>query len=359
MLYEFISQNHAWLLDRGAQLRKDRGQVPIDHELDKGFALFLDQLIASLQQEESEGAYSSGAISGPVSGAPSQSEVGMAAFSLGSEVYALGLPIDQLVHSYGDMCQAIVELAEIKDLRLEIGEYRLLNHCLDNAIASAVSEYEFHHHRMQAAQSRQGEMQSRAATGERIRKHLGTATTAIAALKLRELTLGGMTGKILERSLLHLNEIVSEMGEENNANQVADTALHLVPLTTFLTGIVAAVAPCASVLKRSVTLAPVNPALALQGPLDLLAAALIGLLQACLERTIEDDEIALHGYARGSSILIDIIFPVHGAKLQEGDASLLLARRLLLEHQATLTVRDSVHAPYTLAIALPRHQTPT
>lgn len=359
MLYEFISQNHAWLLERGKQLREARGQVPVDHELGRGFSLFLDQLIASLRQEESEGAYSSGAISGPTSGAPSQSEVGMAAFSLGSEVYALGVPIDQLVHSYGDMCQAIVELSEQMNLRLEIAEYHLLNQCLDNAIATAVTEYEFHQNRQLASHSRRAEMAHKAEVSERLRNHLGTATTAIAALKLRELTLGGVTGRILERSLMHLNEIVNGLENEEIAHQAATEALHLVQLATFLTGVVSAVMPCTSILKRRLTLAPVPATLALQAPLEMLAAVLIGLLQACLERTVEDDEINLHGYARGSSILIDIVFPLHGEKLKEGDPSLILARQLLLEHKATLTVRDNVHDPYTICISLPRHQMPT
>lgn len=52
-----------------------------------------------------------------------------------------GYSIDQVVHDYGDLGQAVTELAVAKSASITNAEFRTLNACLDNAIARAVSEY--------------------------------------------------------------------------------------------------------------------------------------------------------------------------------------------------------------------------
>ena len=51
---------------------------------------------------------------------------------------ALGYTADQVVHDYGDLCQAITDLAFERDAPFAVDEFRTLNRCLDNAIADAV-----------------------------------------------------------------------------------------------------------------------------------------------------------------------------------------------------------------------------
>lgn len=48
---------------------------------------------------------------------------------------------DQVVHDYGDLCQAVTDLAFERDAPFSIDEYRTLNRCLDNTIADAVTEF--------------------------------------------------------------------------------------------------------------------------------------------------------------------------------------------------------------------------
>ena len=50
--------------------------------------------------------------------------------------------LDEVVHEYGDVCQAITELAGERDQDISVGEFRIFNRCLDNAIADAVTSFE-------------------------------------------------------------------------------------------------------------------------------------------------------------------------------------------------------------------------
>ena len=61
----------------------------------------------------------------------------------GRELSQQGFTVDQVVHDYGDLCQAITDLAFERSAPIEIDEFRTLNRCLDNGIADAVTEYAF------------------------------------------------------------------------------------------------------------------------------------------------------------------------------------------------------------------------
>jgi hypothetical protein len=49
--------------------------------------------------------------------------------------------VSQVVHDYGDICQAITELALDQKAPITVKEFHTLNRCLDAAIAEAVTEH--------------------------------------------------------------------------------------------------------------------------------------------------------------------------------------------------------------------------
>ena len=49
--------------------------------------------------------------------------------------------MSQVVHDYGDVFQAITELAVETRAPISTEDFRALNRCLDDAIAGAVTEY--------------------------------------------------------------------------------------------------------------------------------------------------------------------------------------------------------------------------
>src|SRR5678815_2051840 len=112
-------------------------------DLDHGIPRFLDQLIKTLQIEQTSEPMQSRSISGPSGGGPAASEIALTAALHGRELSEHGFTVDQVVHDYGDLCQAITDLAAERGVTIEIDEFRTLNRCLDNGIADAVTEYVF------------------------------------------------------------------------------------------------------------------------------------------------------------------------------------------------------------------------
>ena len=79
--------------------------------LQHGVPLFLNQIIKTLQIEQTADPMQSRSVSGPSGGGPSRSEVRATATLHGRELLKSGYTVDQVVHDYGDLCQAIMDLA--------------------------------------------------------------------------------------------------------------------------------------------------------------------------------------------------------------------------------------------------------
>ncbi|WP_436196511.1 hypothetical protein [Paraburkholderia hospita] len=114
--------------------------------------MFLEQLIRTLRVEQTSEPMDSRKISGPSGGGASLSEIGESAAQHGRQLLELGFTVDQVVHDYGDLCQAITDLAFERDAPFQIDEFRTLNRCLDNAIADAVTEFSYQRDSVVASQ---------------------------------------------------------------------------------------------------------------------------------------------------------------------------------------------------------------
>ncbi len=135
----FLANNREEVVSRcksKVALRPQRSAT--EKQLANGIPLFLDQLIKTLEAEDADKPAESIRISGPSGGdSIDLSEMGVGAAAHGKELLKLGYTVDQVVHDYGDLCQAITDLAFERDAPFAIGEFRTLNRCLDNAIADA------------------------------------------------------------------------------------------------------------------------------------------------------------------------------------------------------------------------------
>src|SRR5687768_4648611 len=125
MLHEFIA------LNRDESSRRCRAKVaarsmppPTPAEIDHGVPVFLDQLQSALRF-----------------GLSMKSEIGVTALRHGHDLLLQGFTVSQVVHDYGDICQAITELAVETDAPISTEDFRTLNRCLDDAIAGAVTIY--------------------------------------------------------------------------------------------------------------------------------------------------------------------------------------------------------------------------
>ena len=138
MLTEFLTSNRDELISRCRQKVVNRfapsGAPPAS---EFGAPQLLTQIAEMLRREqhtESREVESS-------QPAPAPTEIGRAAALHGTELARLGYSIDQVVHDYGDVCQAVTELAADQQAPISVDEFRTFNRCLDNAIADAATSF--------------------------------------------------------------------------------------------------------------------------------------------------------------------------------------------------------------------------
>ena len=145
MLYQFLENNADDLVVRCIEkVAKRPKRRATERQLRNGVPMFLDQLTRTLQAEQTGGPAAGVAISGASGGdGATLSEMGISAAAHGTALLELGYTVDQVVHDYGDLCQAITDLAVERDAPFSVDEFRTLNRCLDNASADAVTEFNF------------------------------------------------------------------------------------------------------------------------------------------------------------------------------------------------------------------------
>ncbi len=217
MLHSFLSQNRTELVDRckaKVLLRLARGKpAPV---LQHGIPRFLDQLIETLRIEQTPApAAASERISGVSGGANSEATpMGAAAILHGRQLLAEGYTVHDVVHDYGDLCQAVTELADERALHIAVDEFHTLNRCLDNAIADAVRAYTDGQEGVAAgeadvAHARHGRFL------RDLRSQLHTANIAFSILRTGQVSACGATGKVLESSLAELEKLVEHRAAED------------------------------------------------------------------------------------------------------------------------------------------------
>ena len=144
-MHTFLTNNREELIARcKLKVAQRPKRAATEKQLANGIPLFIDQLTRTLEAEKANEGAESIRISGRSGGdSVALSEIGVSAKTHGGELLKLGYSVDQVVHDYGDLCQAITDLAFERDAPFAIGEFRTLNWCLDNAIADAVTEFSF------------------------------------------------------------------------------------------------------------------------------------------------------------------------------------------------------------------------
>src|SRR6202051_207328 len=220
MMHEFLSNNRDDLIERcriKVAHRPARGAT--DDQLQNGVPLFLDQLIQTLRVEQTADPMDSRRISGPASCEVSFSVIGSSAAQHGRQLLELGFSVDQVVHDYGDLCQAITDLAYERDAPFEVDEFRTLNRCLDNALADAVTEFSYQRDHAAADKQALAANEQAGFFAHELRNFLQTATLAFGAAKAGNLSLSGATGSMLERSLTALADLI-----DNSLAEVRATA---------------------------------------------------------------------------------------------------------------------------------------
>ena len=200
MLHDFLNANRDELVRRCAAKVGLRDSPAASSpgprtEPRRGVPLFLDQLGEALHRRHASGAFPTAAAS---------LESNRTATLHGEQMQEEGYTVEQVVHDYGDVCQAITELAREKGAPVSVDEFQILNRLLDNAIADAVASYE-NNRDLQGA----FDLHQRLGTlAEEQRRQLDIALKALDALKVGNLGVKGATGALLEDSLVRLRDLI-------------------------------------------------------------------------------------------------------------------------------------------------------
>jgi len=366
VLHEFLTANRAELIERCVvKVAQRPAPEPVDDELEHGIPSFLDQLIKTLRLE---GAADSGG-SLEVSGSPGgtlPSEIGTTAAHHGRELLAHGFTVEQVVHDYGDLCQAITDLAFERALPLQIDEFRTLNRCLDNAIAHAVSEFAGERDRLAGERGERALDERLALLGRELRTHVSTASVALAALKSGNFGLTGATGAALDRSLIALRQLIDRSLADVRVAAGMPQRRELISLPEFIGELQASASLEARSRGCRLVVAAAGLGLAIEGDRDMLAAALGTLLHNAFRFTQQGTKVSLGAHCREDRVLIEVADRCGG--LSEGKAETLfpymqstsdtsglaVCRRAVEANEGFLHVRDLPGKGCVFTIDLPR-----
>ena len=376
-MHEFLSANRKELIDRCREkVAKRAAPEATEEELDHGIAHFLNQLIATLKVEQASEPTHSRRISGRSGGGKrGPSEMGDTATKHGRELLQHGFTVDQVVHDYGDLCQAITDLATERNEAFHTDEFRTLNRCLDDAIADAVTEFAYQRDFITADRNAEALNERLGSFAHEFRNLLNSAMLALTALKEGDVGLKGATGAVLDRSLVGMRALIDRSLSDVRMTAGMPARLQLFSLSDFVAEVKLSASLEARVHECVLTVRPVDSQLAVDGDRDLLSAAVGNLLQNAFKFTDHRSEVTLSAYSAGDRILIEV--QDHCGGLVAGTAEkmflpftqsdedrtglglgLSISRRSVEINKGTLSVHDKPGSGCVFTINLPRHELP-
>ncbi len=289
MLDDFLIANRADIIERA-----HRGVDPIvrpgllDVELAEGIPIFLDQLVAALRSERS-------------SDVVDHRDISVSAGRHGHDLLRRGVTIGQVVHVYGDVCQAITDLALHSNAQISREEFRTLNQCLDDAIAQAVTEY-----------ARQRELAVVNSGTERLgvlahelRNLLNVAMLSFESIQSGHVTANGSTGQMHGRSLMNLRELVDRSLAEVRLDAGVQH-VERVGVANLLEEIEISAAIQARARGLFLSVTSVDRSVAVSADRQTLSAAINNLLQNAFKFTRKHSMIALTTRATDERVLFEI-----------------------------------------------------
>ena len=289
MLYEFIATYHDAIIARAREKVSHRPWPPAsESELENGLPRFLIQLSDTLRAE--------------TTGTPvSPDAMNVSARLHGGDLLALGFSVSQVVHDYGDICQAVTELAVELHAPITTEEFHTLNRCLDTAIAQAVTE----HARITAQSRCSEEVERMGQLSHEMRDILNTALFAFYALKRGTVAINGSTGAVLGRSLMGLRDLVdTTLADIRIAADIQRT--ERVTLSSFVNDVAVAAGLHAEYRGLQFAVDPVNPKLCIDVDPHVLSSAVMNLLSNAFKFTRPGGRIILRAHQEDGRVRIEV-----------------------------------------------------
>jgi signal transduction histidine kinase len=289
VLREFIALNREEIIRRcRAKVATRSVPPPTEAEIDHGVPVFLDQLVGALRL-----------------GLTSSPEIGRTAVQHGHDLLLQGFTVSQVVHDYGDICQAITELAVEMNLPISTEDFGMLNRCLDDAIAGAVTEY--------GRARDQSTLDREVARGSErlgffaheLRNMVSTAIMAFEVLRTGNVGVAGSTGTVLHRSLIGLRALIARSLAEV---RLTEGVQHPEPFSVsrFIDELAAAATLEARRRGLVLTVEPVDPEVAIEADRQVLAAVFGNLLQNACKFTRPHTTVTLRVRSSAERVFIEV-----------------------------------------------------
>ena len=293
MLHEFVTVNREEIIRRcRAKVAVRSVPPPTEAEIDHGVPLFLDQLVDALRLGQS-----------------SSLDIGRSAVLHGHDLLLQGFTVSQVVHDYGDVCQSITELAMETNAPISTEDFRLLNGCLDDAIASAVTQYGRERDQSAAPSRLDGETGSENERlgffAHELRNLIHTALISFELIKSGNVGVGGSTGTVLHRSLAAARDLIARSLAQVRLTQ---GVLNREPF--LMSGFIAEIAAAATLMAEahSLTLAvmPSEDEVVVTADRQVLAAVMMNVLQNAFKFTRPRSTVTLRASASAERVLIEV-----------------------------------------------------
>jgi signal transduction histidine kinase len=290
VLDEFIAVNRHEIIQRcrAKAATKSIQSPPAQAEIDHGVPVFLDQLRNALRLGETP-----------------NSEISETAIRHGHDLLQQGFTVSQVVHDYGNVCQAITDLAVELNAPISTEDFRILNRCLDDAIAGAVTEYG----RERTQSGIDGEL---ARGSERLgffahelRNLMNTALMAFEVLKTGNVGVGGSTGAVLHRTLRASHALITRSLAEVRLTQGIQNRQQFL-MAGFIDEIASASALEANARGVGLTVTPVEDDVRIDADRQVLAAVVGNLVQNAFKFTRPGTTVTLRVEASADRVLIEI-----------------------------------------------------
>ncbi|HSL23686.1 MAG TPA: HAMP domain-containing sensor histidine kinase [Vicinamibacterales bacterium] len=289
VLQTFIAANRDEIIRRcRAKVAMRTVPPPIEAEINHGVPVFLDQLGEALRV-----------------GQASSPDIAWSALQHGHDLLLQGFTVSQVVHDYGDICQAITGLAVEMNAPISTNDFRMLNQCLDEAIASAVSEYGRERNLFTLDRGTAHESQQIGFLAHEMRNLVNPALLAFEVLRTGNVGVRGSTGAVLHRSLLGLRALIgSSLAEVRLTHGVEHPEPFLV--SGFIDELMPAATLEANARGISLTVMPIDRQVSIEADRQVLAAVIGNLLQNAFKFTRPSTAVTLRVGACGERVLIEV-----------------------------------------------------
>jgi signal transduction histidine kinase len=289
VLYEFIAVHRDEVIRRcRAKVAQRSVPPPTEAEINQGVPVFLDQLCDALRL-----------------GLTSSADIRQSAVRHGHDLLLQGFTVSQVVHDYGDVCQAITELAVELSAPISTDDFRRLNRCLDDAIAAAVTQYGHEHDRSTLEGETARGRERLGFLAHELRNLINTALVAFEVLKTGNVGIAGSTGTVLQRSLTGLQALVARSLAEVRLTQGIHN-LERFSVSEFIHDVAPAATLEANARGRGLTVMPVDEDIMIEGDRQILAAVVGNILQNAFKFTRVDSTVILRVVADATRLRIEV-----------------------------------------------------